>query len=407
MKKVLLISCVFLLSGVIKSQPVDSLKRELSYFYSGEKYGDKIALARTLHKKSPFDHQAIDYICRYYDKQKIDSTDIFLNKIIEDYPDSAKAYISKAKYIYFLKEVNYEREKEKCLKQGYLVDSLNVEVNYMLAELYYQDFLKPYCKLSWGIGIDDDRNKFSSDKPLEESVFNNPEDEALFYLYHLEKIDPGLKKIVYFPIQQLQRYKNKNLEIEDIHSIDDNCYFPVWYFLNLTDNWADDLSKDYLFEVERSPAEWLSKFLQDIDEPCLYKNDEIESQNIFRFTWLRTFHNPVCLRLENNNGIYTLYWKLLDGAGGYDPGEIIVSKSRRLSLNEWDQFITLFERTKFKNLLNEIYFPMNDGASWTLEYKTSDSFKTHDTNVPSGEIVKCCKYLLNLTDLKIKEKDIY
>ena len=73
----------------------------------------------------------------------------------------------------------------------------------------------------------------------------------------------------------------------------------------------EDLSKDYLFELQISPSAGLTHFLQKIDEPCLYQNNKIEAQRIFRFTWLRSFHNPVCLRLEDNRGKYTLYWKFL------------------------------------------------------------------------------------------------
>lgn len=408
MKNILFICVILFTPLIVKAQSVDSLKYELSYYKSEEKYGDKIAMARILQEKVPFDRQAVDYICRYYYDRGIDSVSVFLNKLISDYPDSTKAYILKAEHITFIKDIDHEQEKAKCLRQGYFVDSLDLEINYMLAELYYNDFLKPYYKPSWGIGVkDDDGNDFFTNRVKQKPVFNNPTDKALFYLYNLEKINPNLKKVVYIPIQQIEKSKNKNWVAEDINSIDDNCYFPIWYFLNLSENWMEDLSKDYLFELQMSPSAGLTHFLQKINEPCLYQNNKIEAQRIFRFTWLRSFHNPVCLRLEDNRGKYTLYWKLLDGAGGYDYGKLTTLKSKTLSENEWSKFLSLFEKANFEDLPNRVYYPMTDGASWTLEYKTLESFKAHDTNVPSEAIKECCTYLLGLTNLKIKEEDIY
>ncbi|MBK5722812.1 hypothetical protein JGH11_18225 [Dysgonomonas sp. Marseille-P4677] len=407
MKRVLFI-CFCLLSTVMYAQTIDSLKYELSYYKSGEKDGGKIALARELHIKAPFDSQGVSYICQYYYDRNIDSVNIFLNKLIKNFPDSTKAYIRKAENITFIRGVNHEKEKVKCLERGYLADSLDLEINYMLAELYYNDFLRPYFKPSWGIGIKEDRNNnLSSLRPARKRVFIKAEDKALFYLNNLKRINSQLEKIVFFPIQQIEKYKNRQWVVKSPQTIDNDCYFPIWYFINLEEGWESDLSRDYLFDLEMSPSKGLSYFLQNIDEPCLYNNKNISNSEVFRFTWLRTFHNPICLRLERINESYTLHWKLLDGAGGYDYGKLKISKSKKISKSEWDRFKNLFNAIKLSELPNRSYYPMTDGASWTIEYWTPDMFKAHDTNIPSANIISCCKYLLQLTKLNIKEEDIY
>lgn len=407
MKNILFV-CFCLFSITMNSQSIDSLKYELSYYKSGEKYGDKISIARILHKKAPFDPQGVDYICRYYSDRDIDSVSIFLNKLIENYPDSAQAYIRKAENITFIKGINQETEKATCLEQGYIADSLDIEINYVLAKLYYEDFLKPYFKPSWGIGIkkNAEENLFQS-SPVQKRVFIKPEDKALFYLNNLKRINPKLEKIVFFPIQQIEKYKNRNWISKSPQEIDNDCYFPIWYFINLDDKWENDLSRDYLFELEMSPSKGLSYFLQKVDEPCLYNQHNSEASEIFRFTWLRTFHNPICLRLEKINESYMLYWKLMDGAGGYDYGKLKTSKSKKISNTEWNLFNDLFNAIKISELPNRSYYPMTDGASWTIEYWTPNLFKAHDTNIPSENIIACCKYLLKLTSLKINEKDVY
>lgn len=331
-----------------------------------------------------------------------------MNKLIKNYPDSAKAYIRKAENITFIKGINHEKEKAACLKQGYLADSLDIEINYMLAELYYNDFLKPYFKPSWGIGIKEDaeENRFLS-HPVQKRVFIKAEDRALFYFKNLIRINPNFEKVVFFPIQQIEKYKNKNWIARSPQEIDNDCYFPIWYFINLEDKWEDDLSRDYLFELEMSPSKGLSYFLQKVDEPCLYNQHNGESSEIFRFTWLRTFHNPICLRLEKTNESHMLYWKLMDGAGGYDYGKLKTSESKKISNAEWNLFNDLFNAIKISELPNRSYYPMTDGASWTIEYRTPDLFKAHDTNIPSEKIIDCCKYLLKLTNVKIDEKNVY
>lgn len=96
-----------------------------------------------------------------------------------------------------------------------------------------------------------------------------------------------------------------------------------------------------------------------------------------------------------------------NGAGGYEPRELTVDKSRKLSLMDWDRFMVLFKSLELEKMPNYSYYPMTDGATWTLEHKTTDSFKAHNTNIPSDKLKDCCLFLINLTDLKIKDKEVY
>lgn len=70
---------------------------------------------------------------------------------------------------------------------------------------------------------------------------------------------------------------------------------------------------------------WYSKMLFALKEPILkdYKADK----EIYRFTWLRTFNHPVVIRLEKQGNAVRLFSKVSDGAGGYEPGNIIFDTS--------------------------------------------------------------------------------
>jgi len=128
---------------------------------------------------------------------------------------------------------------------------------------------------------------------------------------------------------------------------------------------------------------------------------------VFRFTWLRTFNNPIVIGLENNNDTITLYWKVCDGEGGYEPGKLILNKKKQLSLNEWTQFQQTIDKLNFWKLetaQNEIMG--TDGAQWILEGKELGRYHIVD-RWSGGNIEPICLDLLKMTDLKIKKDEIY
>jgi hypothetical protein len=187
------------------------------------------------------------------------------------------------------------------------------------------------------------------------------------------------------------------------------CYFPSSYFANLTDNWECDFTTDYLFEIEsgKRTAKRLEVQLSDLKEDCLYNIEAKPNANIYRFTWLRSFHHPIAIRIEKIDNEIMLYWKVGKGAGGYKPKGLKKSGKKKLSLKKWIEFEGIVKASNFDSLPNEKYIPMLDGATWTLERKMPESFKAHNTNFPSKEISKACLYLLDLTNIKVKDDDKY
>jgi hypothetical protein len=182
-----------------------------------------------------------------------------------------------------------------------------------------------------------------------------------------------------------------------------------FYFTNLTDHWVCDYTMNYLSEIEsgKRTAERLENQLKDLQEDCLYNNENKANSTIYRFTWLRTFHQPIAIRIEKNDNKIMLYLKVGKGAGGYQPQGLKKSGKKKLSLKEWIEFERLIKESNFDSLPNETYIPMLDGATWTLERKSFESFKACNSNEPSKEIEDACLYLLNLTNIKVKEDDKY
>src|SRR5262252_10747569 len=96
---------------------------------------------------------------------------------------------------------------------------------------------------------------------------------------------------------------------------------------------------------------WYSKHLKAMDESSL--NSMAESDETYRFLWLRTFHHPIAIRVWRKSEERNMAFKELDGAGGYDPGKLIANRTRRLTADEWDKFIKLLQQASYWQLPKE------------------------------------------------------
>ena len=412
--------CLFIFSTAF-GQTIQELEYDLSWYHSSEKYGDKIETAKKLQELDPFNYRAIEYICRYYYDRKIDSVSVYFDNLIEKYPNNTEPYLLRTELLWseydFRQRDIYNSQKIKYLNLALQIDTSDLYVIFKLAETYYKDFIYPLEKeKNWGFfdfnDDDIDTSFIKKEKIIKQSTFGDSADSALKYFYELWNSSENIREIIYYPIRQLECYLNilENSEIPKNADNDFNqCFFPSWYFANLSENWQCDTTVDYLFEIEsgKRTAEWLKIQLIDLNENCLFDRELEENKTIYRFTWLRSFHNPIAIRIENVNNETMLYWKVGKGAGGYEPKGLKKSGKKKLNANIWVAFLELVEKSNFDNLANEKYILMNDGATWTLEKKMPNQFKAHNTNFPSKEISEVCIFLLNLTNIKVKDDDKY
>lgn len=417
-----LICIVFLgiLTSNLFGQTARRLESEISYFKSGESYADKIDKARLLLRQEPFNHRAIEFTCRYYRENDIDSISLFFDNLIKTNPDKAEPLILRSELLYFEYD-QYNRSLYKSRETAYLdsalkIDNQNREALFLLAKLYYSDFIYPFEKEpDFGFSIEPDEDVDSSllirrDK-IKKSVFKHSADSAVKYLYKLWFLNEQ-KHLIYFPIRQLECYLDKQAHSQIKENILDDtstCYFPLWYFANLKENWECDLTMDYLYQISSSiqDVKDLSLFMNSADEPCLYNREASPGYIGFRFTWMRSFHSPVIIRLEKIDNKYVLNWKVGKGQGGYSPKGVQKSGRREINHKEWAGFVRLFNKMKFDSMPNYSNLMMTDGASWVLERKSGEKYKAHNTNWPSKKLKESCLYLLKLTSIKVEEEDVY
>ena len=153
---------------------------------------------------------------------------------------------------------------------------------------------------------------------------------------------------------------------------------------------------------------WYSEMLWAMKEPVIYTD---RSKNeIYRFTWLRTYNHPIAIRIENRGGLYFLFWKMCNGNGGFEPGKLIIDKQKSVDKRVWKQFSSFLDRINFWSMDTHVKDSGDDGAQWILEGKVGNRYHVVDRFTPSlskDDFYKCCDFLIGLTDLKFKPGEKY
>ena len=186
--------------------------------------------------------------------------------------------------------------------------------------------------------------------------------------------------------------KTMNYELSTLYVPTDSTQF---YFPN-----------SVFYEFDNFCNKWYSKYLFAMREPVLFSDSsQIE---IYRFVWLRTFHNPIAIRIEKQQNIYFLTWKLCNAEGGFEPGQLTIAKQKQIDDITWEEFKTLFNQIDFWSMDTKVETMGNDGARWILEGKVADKYHVVDRWTWSpmcGTYYRCCNFLIGLTDLTFNEKD--
>ncbi len=392
------------------SQSVKDLLYELRYYKSGENYGNKINVARKVLRIEPFNENAIEYVCRYYNDRQIDSVNYFFKKMIIEFPNKAEPYNLRSQFLGFQSTLL----DKKILEESYLLKAIeiepnNIKTNYSLGNLYYDDFLFPFRKLKIlnNFGTEEidslsiEYRKFK--KTIRLSKFIKPAEKALFYFNNVLKLKTEENNFLYYPINQIKNYLNINTN-KIVLQKSANSFFPIAHFANLKEKWETDLSINYIDEIgfTKNDVDWLTSQLLDLKESPLSEIEINPNLEIYRFTWLRSFDSPITVRIEKSENEVKIYWSVGNGKGGYKPKGVKIKRKRKISLEQWLVFKKLVSKSNYENLENNHYVLMTDGATWTLENKTNEKYFAKKTNSPSKEFEETCLYLIKLTKLKIE-----
>lgn len=388
----LIIFLIISIDSFSQSSEIEKLEQTLTYHQSKEEhYGVKHGKAYKLLSLDRYNRAAIEYLLRSYQHTgHTDSISLFFDSFIEKNPKEIEPFLIREQYYNY--ENPSDNERLNNLKNALKIQPKDQRINYLIGKLYYNLFNKEFNNEANKENLD--FYSLSSIQHFDTASENNKYKEALsFPLTQLSNYLGDMDK--------LRLYKSYNVQIS---------YFPLNAFVNLPKNWETD----YSVNVMRFPntnyqmagvesaifrLNWYSKHLNALDEPAL--NDSLPTE-IFRFTYLRTFHHPIVIGLENNNGVITIYWKISDGAGGYEPGKIIENQSKELAVEDWKSIEKTIETINFWDLttFSNDRLLGTDGSQWILEGKHLGKY--HVVNRwRGGEIISVCKDLIALTDLEI------
>ncbi len=183
----------------------------------------------------------------------------------------------------------------------------------------------------------------------------------------------------------------------------DETYFPKEY----RQRWPDcsTWNVSVIGDVE---AEWFTTHWKAASEPSLYQVSQTGAPggSTLRFTWLRSFHAPVFVRLETGPaGEMRLIAKQLTGKGGYEPGAVGKTVERILSSDEQAGLKAMLERTRLFEL-PPVWCGIGgtDGARWIFESAGPERYRLINWQSPQeGPMHEAGLFLLSLTGWKFEE----
>ena len=415
--KYLAITILLTLSKMVSAQSAIELERKI---YSGylpyELPDEKLQIARQLLSIDPANQIGNQYLRGYYKECHPDSLTHYWDNLIAEHPGKAWPYIARSRFTYddFPKYADRKPASLSYLHQALYYYPDDPAVVYEIATIYYQDFIWP-LRIERNIPAleeeDDDQIK-PHKKASIKSTYPFAADSALYYFYKAMKKSDGSNDCkLYFPIRQLEGYLGITPSAIDLNidSLAFTDYFPLWYFMPLPANWMELPQDNLVWELESSERSVFryTRQLKRLNEPGLYTKQVDSGVTIYRFTWLRSFHHPVSIRLECHGDKHILYWKEGKGAGGYAPKSIKRNGKKRLNIREAKACLQMIDSMQLDTLPHVNYMLKYDGATWVLERKVANGYKAYSTNIPDQKFQQLALLLLKYTNIRVKKDDFY
>lgn len=157
-------------------------------------------------------------------------------------------------------------------------------------------------------------------------------------------------------------------------------------------------------------SEWYSSHLRAAREPRLggaAPTYALDGLGVLRFTWLRSFHAPVMVRVEAvSDDSLRLTATELTGAGGYEPGRVARRIERRLSAEEARHLTAVLSEGQVLDLPPSDACPVaengdiiiqGDGARWIIEANGPGGYRYVDRWSGEGPVRELGLHLLGLT----------
>jgi len=157
------------------------------------------------------------------------------------------------------------------------------------------------------------------------------------------------------------------------------------------------------------PANWYESDLKAMKEPSLWESSKKQKTESYRFVWLRSFHNPVSIRIDlHSDGTSLLIRKMTTGVTGR-AGRLIQNETFTLDHSQTSRFLERIEQYRFWKLPPVLEDRGDDGAQWIIEGVRDGNYHIADRWSPkAGEIRVLGLYMVrDLAKLRLTEGEIY
>ena len=136
---------------------------------------------------------------------------------------------------------------------------------------------------------------------------------------------------------------------------------------------------------------------------------------VYRFLWLRSFDNPIAVRLVVTNGATRdggrLISKMTSGQGGFEPGHLVLDRESRLSKEATDWFLAEVKHARFWDVpARDDSQAQPDGAEWIIEGVKQGRYHIVDRNSPDRKDpahVLGIALLINLARFRLLYQKVY
>lgn len=175
----------------------------------------------------------------------------------------------------------------------------------------------------------------------------------------------------------------------DSLKIGEEGYFPQAAFYS-------DQQRDHLVRS------WYAKYLAQMNEPSLLDSHTSDNSGTYRFTWLRSFHSKVVVRVWSDAGVRMLTVKELGSENESQVSRLTVDLTRRLKEDEWAEFARLFDKACVWRLPSTRGDAIaTDGAWWVFETNSVGYYHVVARQAPESSYRDLCSYMLKLSGLPL------
>ncbi|MBS1999608.1 MAG: hypothetical protein JSS86_24955 [Cyanobacteria bacterium SZAS LIN-2] len=125
------------------------------------------------------------------------------------------------------------------------------------------------------------------------------------------------------------------------------------------------------FSMHTNQVEF-TKVLTSLREQPLQSLPDSSRSSVYRFVWLRTFHNWISIRVEHNqDGTTRVYAKELDRRGNAQIKPLLVDRELEWSDEQYNRFVDKVQVMQFWTTPSVLTITIRDlytdGAQWILE----------------------------------------